>query len=754
MFNSYKHSFILKSPALIFLVVALSVFISEALVMLLLHFLPQQSFFLEAAIDATLLVGLISPTLYYFLFLPMAIHIRERQRTEDTLLKNKEEQFKIMIRASLDGFWITDMRGRFLEANNAYCQMMCYSQAELLNMGVSDVEVMETPEEIARHIGKLLETGSDRFETRHRRKDGSILDIEVSTNYSNFDGGRIYSFLHDITERKHAEEELKLSAQLLNSISDTIFLLDPAGNFVYLNEVAWTSRGYTREEMMGMNLRAINTPEYNVLLEFRINELLNKGHGFFESAHRRKDGSIMPVEINARVTESGGRKLLLAVIRDMTERNLMQDALLESEEMFRSMSNNTHDAMIMMDDAGNISFWNAAAEKIFGYPAQEVIGKELHTFIAPAIYYDAFKKAFGHFTETGEGAMVGKTRELVALRKSGTEFPVELALASLKLKNRWYAVGIARDISERRHAEELLRENESRLIDMFENLSSGVAIFHASPDLQDFTLTAFNRAAERIDNLHREDLIGKNVLEIFPGIAEFGLLDVFRRVWKSGVAEHSPVAFYQDERISGWRENYVYKLPNGEIVAIYDDVTKEKQAEERMHQLAHYDALTGLPNRAFFTDRLHLALATAQREMTRVALLFIDLDKFKPVNDSLGHDVGDMLLKEVAQRMRYCVRDSDTVSRLGGDEFVILLPNIETAQFAMHVAGKILDSINQPFELAGHILNLSCSIGVAVYPDHGSDERMLTKNADIAMYHAKNDGRNNVKLYRPDMTAA
>jgi len=754
MFNSYKHSFILKSPALIFLVVALSVFISEALVMLLLHFLPQQSFFLEAAIDATLLVGLISPTLYYFLFLPMAIHIRERQRTEDTLLKNKEEQFKIMIRASLDGFWITDMRGRFLEANNAYCQMMCYSQAELLNMGVSDVEVMETPEEIARHIGKLLETGSDRFETRHRRKDGSILDIEVSTNYSNFDGGRIYSFLHDITERKHAEEELKLSAQLLNSISDTIFLLDPAGNFVYLNEVAWTSRGYTREEMMGMNLRAINTPEYNVLLEFRINELLNKGHGFFESAHRRKDGSIMPVEINARVTESGGRKLLLAVIRDMTERNLMQDALLESEEMFRSMSNNTHDAMIMMDDTGNISFWNAAAEKIFGYPAQEVIGKELHTFIAPAIYYDAFKKAFGHFTETGEGAMVGKTRELVALRKSGTEFPVELALASLKLKNRWYAVGIARDISERRHAEELLRENESRLIDMFENLSSGVAIFHASPDLQDFTLTAFNRAAERIDNLHREDLIGKNVLEIFPGIAEFGLLDVFRRVWKSGVAEHSPVAFYQDERISGWRENYVYKLPNGEIVAIYDDVTKEKQAEERMHQLAHYDALTGLPNRAFFTDRLHLALATAQREMTRVALLFIDLDKFKPVNDSLGHDVGDMLLKEVAQRMRYCVRDSDTVSRLGGDEFVILLPNIETAQFAMHVAGKILDSINQPFELAGHILNLSCSIGVAVYPDHGSDERMLTKNADIAMYHAKNDGRNNVKLYRPDMTAA
>jgi diguanylate cyclase (GGDEF)-like protein len=340
----------------------------------------------------------------------------------------------------------------------------------------------------------------------------------------------------------------------------------------------------------------------------------------------------------------------------------------------------------------------------------------------------------------------------VALRKGGDEFPVELALASLKLRNRWYAVGIARDITQRRHAEEMLRENESRLIDMFENLSSGVAIYHASPDLQDFTITAFNRAAERIDNKYREDLIGKNVLEVFPAIAEFGLLEVFRRVWISGIAEHFPVTLYQDEHITGWRENYVYKLPNGEIVAIYDDVTKEKQAEERMHHLAHYDALTGLPNRSLFADRLHQALATAKREKTRVALMFLDLDKFKPVNDNLGHDVGDMLLKEVAKRMLECVRDSDTVSRLGGDEFVILLPNIEAEQVALRVAGKILNSLNQTFELAGHSINISSSIGVAVYPEHGGDEKLLTRNADTAMYYAKNGGRNNVKLFKPEMT--
>jgi diguanylate cyclase (GGDEF)-like protein/PAS domain S-box-containing protein len=406
----------------------------------------------------------------------------------------------------------------------------------------------------------------------------------------------------------------------------------------------------------------------------------------------------------------------------------------------------------MMDDEGNISFWNAAAEKIFGYSAAEVMGKELHTFIAPAVYYEAFKKVFGHFIATGEGAMVGKTRELVALRKGGSEFPVELALGSVKLKQRWFGVGIARDITERKNAQEMLRENESRLIDMFENLSSGVAIYHYSPEQQSFTFTAFNRAAERIENMHRADLIGKNVLEVFPGMAEFGLLDVFRRVWKSGKAEHFPVTYYQEGLISGWRENYVYKLPNGEIVSIYDDVTKEKQAEERMLYMAHYDALTGLPNRALFSDRLQQALVKAKRGNTLAALMFIDLDKFKPVNDDLGHDVGDLLLKEVAKRMLNCMRESDTVSRIGGDEFVVLLPAIETGQDALKIAEKILYAINLPFELAGHTINISSSIGVAVYPEHGADGKLLTKNADIAMYFAKNGGRNNVKLFKSGMS--
>ncbi len=171
--------------------------------MLLLYSLPLLPLIGEAIIDATLLIALVSPTLYFFLFRPLVIHIREREQIEEMLRKNEEEQFKVMLRTSLDAFLITDMNGRILEVNDAYCQMMGYSREELLTMSTADIEAAETSAETA----KLLETGSNRYEVRERRKDGRIQIVDVSSNYSDLNGGRIYSFLRDITERKQAEEQ-------------------------------------------------------------------------------------------------------------------------------------------------------------------------------------------------------------------------------------------------------------------------------------------------------------------------------------------------------------------------------------------------------------------------------------------------------------------------------------------------------------------------------------------------------------------
>lgn len=185
----------------------------------------------------------------------------------------------------------------------------------------------------------------------------------------------------------------------------------------------------------------------------------------------------------------------------------------------------------------------------------------------------------------------------------------------------------------------------------------------------------------------------------------------------------------------------------------FRNISERKLMESQIQHLAHYDSLTNLPNRTLFADRLQQALSVAKRDKTSLAMMYIDLDKFKPINDTLGHNVGDLVLKEVALRIQSCLRESDTVARVGGDEFVVLLPVVDSEPNAFSVAEKIRCALNLPISVAGESLEISSSIGVAIYPEHGSDEISLMKNADAAMYHAKNTGRNTIRIFSPKMSA-
>ena len=193
-----------------------------------------------------------------------------------------------------------------------------------------------------------------------------------------------------------------------------------------------------------------------------------------------------------------------------------------------------------------------------------------------------------------------------------------------------------------------------------------------------------------------------------------------------------------------------HMMSDGGYAAVYMDVTQRRLAEKQMQYLAHYDSLTTLPNRALLLDRLQQAIIRSLRNKTRMAVLYLDLDRFKPVNDTFGHAIGDQLLKQVASRLLRCVRASDTVARLGGDEFVVLLPNTDRREDIAIVADKILAALNTPFTVADHILHISSSVGIAIYPDHGDNDKLLLINADIAMYHSKSAGRNSFRFY-PDM---
>ncbi|HCA27032.1 MAG TPA: diguanylate cyclase [Betaproteobacteria bacterium] len=190
---------------------------------------------------------------------------------------------------------------------------------------------------------------------------------------------------------------------------------------------------------------------------------------------------------------------------------------------------------------------------------------------------------------------------------------------------------------------------------------------------------------------------------------------------------------------------------NGRYVAVFSDISERKAAEERIRHLAHYDVLTDLPNRTLFYDRLEQALRHTQRSHRRVAVMFVDLDRFKMINDTLGHGVGDQLLQAIGKQLKGCVRQSDTVSRQGGDEFVILLPEITHNQDAVVVAQKVLATLDRPYPIDDHVLHVTGSVGVSFYPEDGVDAETLMKNADAAMYRAKDRGRNNVQCYTPTM---
>lgn len=309
------------------------------------------------------------------------------------------------------------------------------------------------------------------------------------------------------------------------------------------------------------------------------------------------------------------------------------------------------------------------------------------------------------------------------------------------------AQALKQELAERRRAEADMRLAEK----VFDSVDAAVLVTD-----QDNRIIKVNPAFTMITGYSAAEAMGKTTHMLSSGAhpPEF-----YKEMWTTLKANGSWQGEISNRRKNG--EFYTEWLAINEVrdkegnlthyVALFSDISERKAEEAQMHNLAHYDPLTGLPNRTLLSDRLQQAITAAKREKSHMALMFIDLDKFKPINDTLGHHIGDLMLKEVAKRMLACLRESDSAARIGGDEFVVLLPLLEAQSDAFAVAEKIRHALFQPFELAGHSLNISSSIGVAVYPEHGSDEKTLLRNADTAMYFAKASGRNNVMIFTQEM---
>jgi diguanylate cyclase (GGDEF)-like protein/PAS domain S-box-containing protein len=301
---------------------------------------------------------------------------------------------------------------------------------------------------------------------------------------------------------------------------------------------------------------------------------------------------------------------------------------------------------------------------------------------------------------------------------------------------------------DRNHSDLALKENEKLMSDILENVSAYIYM----KDTQGRYLYA-NRPMREMFNAPIEEILGFDDSKFYDASTAANIKHSDQQILQQNDAQRSEET--HPNPLTGHTSVYLTtKLPlrhqDGNIYAlcgIATDITKEKEIEEHIRHMAQYDALTNMPNRALFADRLQQVFANAKRGNEHFGLMYIDLDKFKPINDTFGHEAGDFVLKEAAQRMQSCVRQSDTVARLGGDEFVVLLSSLNADQDAFEVGEKIRHALNLPFEMGSITMKISSSIGVAIYPEHGDDEKSLVKNADTAMYFAKENGRNNVTIY-------
>ena len=402
-----------------------------------------------------------------------------------------------------------------------------------------------------------------------------------------------------------------------------------------------------------------------------------------------------------------------------------------------------HESVITMDLAGYITGWNKGAENLFGYSPDEAIGKHiLFLYADPEADDDeGFQDAF---LEHG-----GRELEVRRRRKSGEVFWASLQLSLMRDEEGQPSglIGYLSDITQRVEAEKTLRL-QARI---FEHSEESILITDAEK-----RILSVNPAFCRITGYSFEEVLGQT-----PALlrSERHPDDFYEALWARVEHEGSWHGEVWSRRKGGedypsWASISLVRNPKGGVshyFSIFTDITDRKRAEERIHYLAYYDSLTDLPNRSLFYKLVDQALVEAKRNRLHGAILFVDLNRFKPINDTLGHGIGDQLLKQVGERLRNAVRSEDVVARLGGDEFVVALFDIARREHAAIVAQKLLNALEPAFWVEEHELQVGAAIGISVYPRDGFDTESLLRMADIAMYRAKHSGQDGYAFYSHEM---
>lgn len=541
--------------------------------------------------------------------------------------------------------------------------------------------------------------------------------------------------------------------KVIDSSPDPIFIKDRQHRILQVNRALCDIYGFAKKEILGKTDHDLFPKEEADRFWETTEEAFVTGHvvDVPEESATDREGNIYYIHTRKAPIqdEQGEITSVVGVARDITERKRAEEALRESEARFKAIFLSSTDGIVVWDRDYNYLYANRSSIDLAGTTPDKVIGKNIsHGLGHMPDHMRLWMNRVDQVFETGEPMHLEEIFPLEngpAYRES-TVSPVVDADDG----NVFAVAVVTRDITDRKLAENELRSSEERLNILFEYAPDAYYLVDMKGNFVDG-----NKAAQELIGSKKEKLIGKNFLNL-------GLLPPSQLPKASALLAKNligqptgPDEFTLNREDGDQIEVEIQTFPvkiRGQslVLGIARDITERKQAEETIRHMAYHDALTGLPNRTLFGDRLAQALAHAARNRRKLAVMLLDVDNFKHINDTLGHEAGDRALQEISSRLRRALRKSDTVARWGGDEFIILLPEISRPKDGSAVAKKILEWFKRPIVLEGREVQITASIGLAVYPQDSKEADALISGADAAMYNAKHGGGDRCERYRPD----
>jgi diguanylate cyclase (GGDEF)-like protein/PAS domain S-box-containing protein len=729
----------------------------------------------------------------------LQLELAERKRAEEAL-RESEERYRDLVENSQGLISTHDLEGRLLSVNPAIAAQLGYEPAEIVGRNLRELLSPSVRGRFDEYLRRSRDQASHSGVMRLMTKAGEER-VWAYHNVRRDEPGRkpyVLGHAHDITERKRAEDELRKTKEelearviertaelrnanlqlqvelaerrraeaalreskeryreLFENANDIIYTHDLEGNYISVNEASERITGYKVEEVLRMKMADVIAPEYVETARAMLASKLDGGATtFYEVEMIASDGRRLPLEVSSRlIYENGVPVGVQGIARDITERRRAEEALRESEERYRELFENANDILYTHDLEGNFTAINNAGERITGYSRAELLEMKL-AHLVTSEHLELTRRMMSEILAGEEQPFY----EIEVLAKDGRMVILEVSTRLIYEGVRPIAVqGTARDVTEAKRAREALRESEERYALAADGASDGLWDW----DLKHSRIYFSPRWKAMLG--HKDDEIDSRPDEWFERVHPEDAAAVTRQLREhvDGLTEH----FENEHRLRHKSGLYRWVLARGiavrdssgkatRIAGSLTDTTGRKRVEEQLTHDAFHDALTGLPNRGLFMEHLRLVIDQSKRSTERLfAVLFLDMDRFKLVNDSLGHIAGDCLLVEISWRLRKCLRAGDTVARLGGDEFTILLRDMDEPAEAARVAERIHTELTRPFDIGGNEVFTTASIGIVLSSIGFKRTEDFLRAADTAMYRAKARGRGLHEVFDQEMHA-